>query len=142
MSINDKLHICIPYEVAFYDVDTYRIVWHGSYIKYFELARCALLEKINYTYEDMEKSGYFFPIVDLQIKFIKPLYFRQKVLITAKILNWKHKLIIHYVINDKETGEKITKGSTTQIAVKMPEKIMQFESPIELIQKINDAIAP
>jgi len=32
-------------EIPFFDVDTYKIVWHGNYAKYFEIARCELLER-------------------------------------------------------------------------------------------------
>ena len=33
-------------EVPFHDVDVMRVAWHGHYVKYFEIARCALLDKI------------------------------------------------------------------------------------------------
>ncbi len=52
-------------EVGFFDVDSYRVVWHGNYPKYFEIARCKLLDKIGFTYADMEETGYFYPVVDL-----------------------------------------------------------------------------
>lgn len=45
-------------EVAFYEVDPMQIMWHGNYINFMERARCALLEKLNYSYVDMEKDGY------------------------------------------------------------------------------------
>ena len=31
---------------AFHDLDPMNIVWHGHYIKYLELARCALLARL------------------------------------------------------------------------------------------------
>lgn len=30
--------------VPFHDVDMMEVAWHGHYVKYFELARCALLD--------------------------------------------------------------------------------------------------
>ena len=32
-------------DVPFFDVDMMDVVWHGHYIKYFEVARCALLDQ-------------------------------------------------------------------------------------------------
>ncbi len=124
-------------EVPFFDVDSYRIVWHGHYPKYFEIARCELLEKIGYPYAKMEESNYFFPIIDLQSRYLKPLIFKQKVTVTANLKAWEHKLIIDYVIKDIESGELMTKGQTTQVAVLMPEKITQFQIPTEFIENID-----
>lgn len=135
-----NLDVTIELEVPFFDVDSYRVVWHGSYIKYFEVARCKLLEKIGYSYEDMEQSGYFFPIIDLQVKYIKPLLFRQKFSITASLVEWEHRLMVRYVILNQKTGEKITKGQTTQVAVAMPEQITQFISPQILLDKVTKAL--
>jgi acyl-CoA thioester hydrolase len=30
--------------VPFFDIDTMNVVWHGHYVKYLEVARCALLD--------------------------------------------------------------------------------------------------
>jgi acyl-CoA thioesterase FadM len=35
---------------AVFDVDTMNVVWHGHYVKYLEVARCALLDKIGHNY--------------------------------------------------------------------------------------------
>jgi len=36
------------FSVPFFDVDSMNIVWHGHYVKYFELARCQLLELFDF----------------------------------------------------------------------------------------------
>ena len=126
---NDSLSVSVHHQIPFYDVDSYRIVWHGNYAKYFEIARCVLLEKIQFTYADMERSGYFFPVVDLKIKYIKPLHFEQKVIINAQLKEWEHRIIIYYSIYDKKTQKCLTKGHTVQVAVSMPDEVMLFEIP-------------
>ena len=35
-------------EVPFFDVDVMQIVWHGHYVKYLEVARCAFLDALGY----------------------------------------------------------------------------------------------
>ena len=132
-----KLSVTLPMEVAFFDVDAYRIVWHGNYPKYFEIARCKLLEKIGFTYRDMEEIGHFYPVVDLQTKYIRPLRFEQMFEVTAELKEWEHKLVIDYRIVDSGTNDIVTKGQTTQFAVKMPEEVTQFDSPYQFIEKVN-----
>ena len=39
------LHTDTEILVPFFDVDTMNVVWHGHYIKYLEVARCALLDR-------------------------------------------------------------------------------------------------
>jgi len=135
-----KLSVALDLEVDFYDVDSYRIVWHGNYPKYFETARCKLLEYIDFTYEDMEKSSFFFPIVDITVRYVKPLVFRQQFVITATLLEWENRLKIGYLITDKHSGERLTKGTTAQVAVAMPGQIIQFESPPVLLDKVKVAM--
>lgn len=127
-------------EVPFYDVDAYRIVWHGNYPKYFEVARCQLLEEIGYPYEKMEQSGYFFPVIDLHTRYVKPIQFKQTINVSATLKDWENKLVIDYLITDSHTGERLTKGRTQQVAVLMPDNITQFQSPPELIQHIDKAL--
>lgn len=128
-------------EVPFFDVDSYRIVWHGNYPKYFEIARCQLLEEVGYPYSKMEESGYFFPVIDLRARYVKPILFKQNIEVRATLKDWEHKLVIDYLINDSETGEKLTKGRTQQVAVLMPGNITQFQSPQELIDQVNAKLA-
>ncbi|MGH1428512.1 MAG: acyl-CoA thioesterase [Arenicella sp.] len=140
MPANHALSITSSMRVAFYDVDSYRVVWHGAYPKYLEIARGELLEKIGYTYADMEREQFFFPIIDMQIKYIDSLLVGQQFNITATLKEWQHKLVIDYLITDSTTGKRITKARTTQAAVKMPEKVTQFDSPHSLISAVEAAL--
>ncbi len=128
-------------EVPFFDVDSYRIVWHGNYPKYFEIARCQLLEEIGFPYTKMEETGYFFPVIDLQVRYVKPIVFRQQIKVSAMLKDWEHKLVIDYRIHDAQTGEKLTKARTQQVAVLMPGNITQFQSPQELIDRVTAKLA-
>jgi len=139
--MDNNISVNLDLEVPFFDVDSYRIAWHGSYVKYLEIARCKLLEHINYTYDDMERSGYFFPIVDLQIKYIQPLRFKQMVTVTATLSEWEHRLAIRYLITDQATGERLTKGRTVQAAVAMPGLTTQFICPNILIDNVQRVLS-
>ena len=132
-----KLSAEIEFSVEFYDVDSMNIVWHGNYIKYFEKARCALLEKIGYGYPQMSQSGYAFPVTDIKAKYIKPLLFQQKVRATATLEEYESLLRISYVIQDAQTGEITTKGKSSQVAVKIDTRATCFDCPDILIEKVR-----
>lgn len=116
-------------EAPFFDVDSCDVVWHGNYAKYFEVARCKLLDNIGYNYNTMRDDGFFFPIIKMQTKYIKPLLFGQVFLVTATIIEWENRLKINYLVHDKVTGNKLTEAQTTQAAVNMQTQEMQFECP-------------
>jgi acyl-CoA thioester hydrolase len=47
----------IEVKPAFFDLDPMAVVWHGNYVKYFEYARSALLQKFDYDYVQMRESA-------------------------------------------------------------------------------------
>ena len=124
--------------IPFYDVDSLQIAWHGHYVKYFEIARSELLNKIDYNYYTMAESGYMWPVVDLQIKYIQSAKFGQLIEIHSSIVEYQNRLKISYIIYDKLTQEKLTKGHTTQLAVALDSHELQFISPDVLIHKIEN----
>jgi len=123
----------------FYDLDPMDIVWHGNYARYFEIARCALLNKIGYNYAEMEVSGFMWPIVDMHVRYIKPITFGQNVRVIADLVEHEFRLKILYTLLDKETGHRICKGHTCQVAVDMKSKELQLISPAILFEKIESA---
>jgi acyl-CoA thioester hydrolase len=124
-------------KVPFFDVDMMEIVWHGHYIKYFEIARCALLDKIGYNYTQMRESGYTWPIIDLHIRYAKPARFGQDLIVHTNIIEWEYRLRISYLIKDKLTGQRLTRGHTCQVAVDLCNGEMCFESPPILWKKLG-----
>ncbi len=124
-------------DVPFFDVDLMEIVWHGHYAKYFEIARCDLLDKIDYGYMKMRASGYSWPVIDLRIRYAKPLKFRQKIIVQAHLIEWQNRLKINYQIVDKESRLRLARGYTSQVAVDMATREMCYETPELLWEKLG-----
>ncbi len=127
----------IAIKAQFYDVDPMDVVWHGHYARFFEQARCELLDLIGYNYEQMRESGYFWPIVDMRIKYVRPIRFRQDVLVAATVAEFENRLKIDYRIRDKTRAEVLTKGFTIQAAVNAQTGELCLESPAVLIEKMK-----
>ncbi len=125
------------FTVEFYDVDSMQIVWHGNYIKYFEIGRCALLDEIGFGYIEMAQSGYAWPVVDVRVKYIRPLVFHQKARIEAALLEYENRLRIGYRIVDPETGAVMTKGESIQMAVEVSTMSSCFTSPECLASRVR-----
>lgn len=122
---------------AFHDLDPMAVVWHGHYMKYFELARCALLQKYDYDYPQMRDSGFMWPIVDFRTKYVAPLRYGQKVKVRAKIVEWEFRLKIEYLVTDVESGKALTRAYSIQVAVDIETQEMCFQSPAVLRERLG-----
>jgi acyl-CoA thioester hydrolase len=121
----------------FHDVDMMEIVWHGNYVKYLELARCVLLRRYDYDYPQMRESGYGWPVVDMRLKYVSPIFYKHKFIVRAEITEWENRLRFDYVLRDAATGRKLTQAHTIQVAVNMATREMQFVCPEILWQKLG-----
>ena len=123
------LHTDTEILVPFFDVDTMNVVWYGHYVKYLEVARCALLDRIGHNYDAMVASGYAWPVIDLQLRYVRGAVFGQKLNVRANLVEWENRLKINYLISDLQTGERLTRASSVQVAVDMASREMQMVSP-------------
>ena len=128
----------VDVEVPFHDADPMGVTWHGNYFRYLETARSALLNDIGYNVRQMTASGYTWPIVDARVKYVKTTTFGQRLRVRATLEEYENRLKIAYTITDSESGELVTKASTTQVAVERGE--MCFVSPQVLLDKVRAAL--
>jgi len=127
----------IEVTVPFHDLDPAGIVWHGNYAKYFEVARCAMLQLFNYNYDQMLVSGYIWPVIDLRIRYVQMIRFNQRIKVTATLREWEHRMAIDYLITDASSGERLTKGRTVQVAVDIRTRELCLMSPSILFDKLG-----
>lgn len=136
-----KLVASAEVEVPFHDVDAMQVVWHGHYVKYFELARCALLRRMDYDYPQMQASGYMWPVVECSLKYVRPARYGQRLRVEATLLEHENRLRISYAIYDIASGERLTRGETIQVAIEASSMALQFVSPDILIRNVERASA-
>jgi len=129
----------VDVDVQFFDLDPMEIVWHGNYVKYLEVVRCALLDKIGYNYPQMKASGYAWPIVDMHLRYVGSATFGQKIRLRADIVEWENCLKIDYLITDAGTGKRLNRATTTMVAVDMATREMCYVSPPVLLEKLGIA---
>ena len=123
------LHVDTEVFVPFFDIDTMHVVWHGLYVKYLEVARCALLDHIGHNYTQMLDAGYAWPVIDMQLRYVRGATFGQRINVRASLVEWENRLKVNYLITDLATGERLTRAVTVQVAVEIASKEMQLVSP-------------
>ena len=122
--------------MPFHDADPVGVAWHGNYFRYFDHARCALLDRIGYGYRQMLDSGFYWPIVKASVKYIRALPFDSRITATARLLEWDYRLKIGYEILDS-AGRRATTGQTVQVAVSAATGEMHIGAPAALRDRLR-----
>lgn len=128
----------ITRQVDFCDVDSTGVMWHGNYCKYYEAARCYLLDKLGISYKEIQKNNHQIPLVQLSIKYSSPCYFSQELLITAQLVNTHHFLEFQYFIRDKETGKILSKAESKHAYYDRIKQKALINPPEFIVAKINN----
>ena len=71
---------------------------------------------------------------------MKPARFKQKIIIEARLVEYENRIKIQYLIFDKASGERLTKGYSVQVAIDLATREMCFASPKVFLDKVNTHI--
>jgi acyl-CoA thioester hydrolase len=140
MRKNGPLAATIDTQVAFHDVDIATIVWHGHYLKYLENARWALMDRIGFGFDAMLASGFAWPIVELQVKYLQAARFGDRLQVRASLIEWQNRLAINYLVTQAGGDQRVARGRTIQAAVEVRSSTLQFTTPRILLDRIERAL--
>jgi acyl-CoA thioester hydrolase len=133
---NSPLQSSHRLRIPFNDLDPAGMVWHGRYFKYFECARSQLMDEVGYGYAQMHESGYLWPVVDVNVRYLKPLLLNQNIVVTAVLQEWELRLKVdHEIVN--ENGDVCARATTIQVPVHPDSMEIRIGAPKVLIDKVE-----
>ncbi len=74
--------------VRYSETDQMRVVYHGSYIPYFEISRVEWLRSKGITYKSLEDNGIALPIVNMNINYKKPALYDDVLIVNTKLKSY------------------------------------------------------
>ena len=123
-------------QVPFHDLDPLQVVWHGNYLKYFEIARDRLFEERGlHLYQYYQDRHYMFPIVRTSTKHVHPLRYGDRFEVCAELGAARVKLVVQYTLRLVDHGTLCAKGHTEQVAVRTEDLSLELRIPTD-IQKL------
>ena len=130
----DKKTLCeVNLKVPFHDLDPLQMVWHGNYLKYFDIARSALFIQAGIDLFDyFKQTNYLFPITKTTTKYITPLRYLDEFKSIATVVEAHYKIVIDFQIRLNSNNQICAKGRSEQVAVKYPEMEIMFEIPEDI----------
>ena len=114
-------------DIRFSEVDSMNVVWHGSYMLYFEDARELFGEKYGLTYMGYFDHGYFAPLVEMTFQWKKPIKYGMHPRIDIIYLPTEAaKVVFDYEIYDTEDESLIATGHSVQVFMDTDYKLVLY----------------
>ena len=124
-------------KVRYAETDQMGVVHHGNYPQYLEIARLEWLDTLGVSYKNMEQEGIMLPVYELNLKYIKPVTFDEKLTIETRLHEMPNvKIIFDYSVFN-EQGDLVT--SATSVLVFMDAKTRRpIRCPEYILEKLRD----
>ena len=78
----------VEVRVRYGETDQMGVVYHGSYVPYFEIGRVEWLRNKGVSYKDMEQNGIALPIVSMHLNYKKPAKYDDLLTIHTKLKSY------------------------------------------------------
>jgi acyl-CoA thioester hydrolase len=128
----------VKMKVPFFDLDPMQIVWHGNYLKYFDIARNELFDGLGVDlFEFHDRTRYIFPIIRTAVKHIRPLKRGDEFICRATVKEGRTKIVVAFEIRLVADGTVCARGTTEQAAVLAPEMEMVYTIPEEISRALG-----
>lgn len=123
--------------VRYAETDRMGYVYYGNYATYFEVGRVDAMKSIGMSYKKLEDSGIMMPVLEYKIKYFKPAYYDDELIVVTTIKENPRARITFYYETFNSDGEKVNAGETTLVFVNKesgkpvaaPESFMQKLAP-------------
>ena len=72
-------------QVRYAETDAQRVVYHGNYVIWFEVARTAYCERAGHPYPRMEEEGSFITVTDVRVRYRRSVRYGDTVVVRARM---------------------------------------------------------
>jgi acyl-CoA thioester hydrolase len=102
--------------VRYAETDMMGVVYHGSYLPWLEIGRTELLKEHGLPYRELEAEGFFLPVVEVSLRYLRPAKYDDTVVITT-ILKEKPSLRIRMEYELHRGNELIATASSLHVFI-------------------------
>lgn len=121
---------------SFNDTDPMGIVWHGNYAKFFERVREVLFRRFDYSYDQMARSGYAYPIIEMSVKYRHPWRLEELATVSVTLTEYENRLVTDYEVRALD-GTLKTTARIVQLAIDLKTKEGLLQCPPVLFERLG-----
>lgn len=122
--------------VRFNEIDAYRVAWHGHYVAWMEIGRNALSGQFGLDAEQLYAAGYLGPVVDLQLKYLRPARFNDLITIRTRLRPSETATLVFESVIVAPDNRKLLTGLTSHALTDL-DGVLQFRMPPVLAERVE-----
>jgi acyl-CoA thioester hydrolase len=103
--------------VRYGETDRMGYAYYGNYAEYYEVGRVEALRTLGWNYKEMEDSGILLPVYTYSIKYLKPSFYDDLLVVKTMIKEMPATRIKFEYEMYNEKGQKLNEGETTLVFV-------------------------
>ncbi len=110
----------LNFKVQYADTDSYKVAWHGSYLRWMEAGRVdwLYLNGVNIKKLD-ENSGIVMPVVELEIKYKQSAKLLEDIVVKTEVVEITNLYIVfNQTVINRETQKILTTARVKGVALK------------------------
>lgn len=124
--------------VLYSDTDSYGVVWHGSYTKWFEAGRVGVVESLDLELETLEQNNILFPVVEMNIRYKSSAKMNERIVIKTHITEvTPFSITFEHNVYEKTTDTLRVNAHTTIVVINSETGKMYRRMPKDLYEKFS-----
>lgn len=140
-SMKHPMKYIFEQKVYYSDTDAYGVVWHGSYLRWLEMGRVELCEKMGYNLAELQAQNITLPVVNINVRYKLSARLNDEMIIESSIQKFNSlSVTFEQKILNKSTGKTFVEALVDVVAIdnngklyrKMPQILLDaFEKAVE-----------
>lgn len=127
-------------KVYYSDTDAYGVVWHGSYLRWLEMGRVELCEKMGYNLIELQAQDITLPVVNLNVRYKSSAKLNDEMIIETSIGKFNSlSVTFNQKILNKINGKVFIEATVDVVAINNNGKLYR-KMPQILIQAFEKAL--
>ena len=126
--------------VRYADTDQMGYVYYGLYANYYEEARSEAMRALGFPYRELELSGIMLPVTRMNVKFIGPAFYDEKITVRTMITELPNRFVQFKYEIYNEAAKLINEGETQLVFVDATTRKMR-QAPAALIERLRPYFA-
>ena len=134
----------IKQRVYYADTDAYGVVWHGTYLRWMELARVEFCTKIGIDLVELQKQDIAIPVTNISIRYKSSAVLDERVIVETELIKLSPlTATFSQIIKNEVTGQIRTAAEVDVVAVhndgKLYRRLPEFlRVPLESVLVCKD----
>jgi len=127
-----KISNVTTYRVIYGDTDQMGVVYYANFLRWFERGRSEFLRQIGLPYSTIEKSGYHFPVADVNCHYTQSAYYDDVISIETELTDLRRvSLSFNYRIIRRADDCLLATGSTKHACIDRHGRVTRIPQLLE-----------